>query len=247
MELRIVNGARVRPDRRLKDTLIAFNSDRITGYTPLIKLYHVLTRKVLYENSFEIPMFTNYALKNEFVFNNADSFYVFQPRMTSYNDKARLSLNISMLSIFGLQQFRRRTTGSLCSSTVEYMMTNIVDVFSLCLVKTSKVSNITTYRNRDMVINSEDLLVLISEEKLKNPIFMKQWYNTTSRNYLWKDYRTFMEINGIEWKVVKDSEIARYYHNPYSLKTSSIMEIIEIDKAVKEEVFVNNKKEIKYD
>jgi hypothetical protein len=135
---------------------------------------------------------------------------------------------------------RSQTRVTFWDSRQQNIITTPVDVIVLGMIKTSDIDKIK-FGQFHIEIDPSLITLFVSEEKYQNRKFLDENYNKTVAKHLRNQINDLRKYNEVKVKIVPDSILKEYYYNPYSIKTNSIFEIMEIDKQVKEKVFGNIK------
>lgn len=138
-----------------------------------------------------------------------------------------------------------------------FKMYGTPDIFCLAVVKFSKLPKFSTkyddgrYYSRRITrksinttkvdVNTSDVTILISKEKLRKAKFAKEKYTITARNeILYQISRLERLYKGtIRFEDVPDEYLRNFYSLPEGIRTNSIVETMQIESAIKEEVFSN--------
>ena len=219
-------------------TSISFNTNG--EYIPLLKVFSRMYGNTEdYLVSLVNQHLTN-TLKDLFNFNYLFNKQVFNTNMRDWRitSEHNRTIAILLLTIFGIQE----QESACCSVLGNYQKSNVlvdnaIDIFTLPVIKISDISKIRV-SHRSVIIEDSDIIkIFISKEKFKSPAYMQQYYNGTARKHLWTALNDFVYRNNVKTEVVSDAEISKYYNNPYSIKTNSLSEIMEIDRSVKDRIF----------
>lgn len=137
----------------------------------------------------------------------------------------------------------------------EFKMYGHPDIFCLGVVKNSKLPEFTTQFNdgrygysrvrkpmtiSTLEVNTDDVTILVSKEKLRKTKFTRENYSPTCRNEILYSLRRLERDNpGIKIEDVSEEYLRNFYSFPKSIRTNSLMETMEIEQNIKESVFSN--------
>ena len=226
------------------DGPIHFKYNRETGYVPILKLMtsaaggsnnyflsespanHRRSTKYSVEESME-------TLHTIFRFNHSSR------RMMDIPLEARQpkTLSIFFYTILGVTENyynavrELRANSRYMKATPKSIMTNSIDIFALSVIKTEDISSIKV-SNHYIDYDPTKIKILLSQEKFKTPAYMNNNYNRTVRSHL---VRVINQLD-IETEVVSDAELKTYYKNPFSFESTSITDIMQVDREIKESV-----------
>lgn len=236
--------------RRRGQSSITFKSNSVVGHIPLLKLFNAITGSNDYFKS-NVNRNVLTSVASRIYLETAYARFSFRKNMRSYmsHDNPQNTMVISMLSVLGIQgkfeesisQGIMNTRGiSFTPAKQNTLVSNPVDVFILAMVKVSDIGKINLNGEGNHIEFDSNLITLfVSEEKYHKTEFLEEHYNKTVAMHLRTEVSKFSKKHGMKIEVVPDSILKQYYTNPYSIKTNSIFEIMEIDKQVKEKVFSN--------
>ncbi|MHA1199827.1 MAG: hypothetical protein ACTSQF_10915 [Candidatus Heimdallarchaeaceae archaeon] len=222
---------------------ITFNSNSVVGYVPLLKVFNTLSGSNDYFMA-NIGYGTSESIIDRIEFQSAHKVISVRRFMRRYghHNNPRCTVSMSMLSILGIRGdiktlyskgLRRAEYGSIPRTT---LITNSIDVFVLAMIKPIDIGTIET--NEDYIkFDASKIVLYVSEEKWKNRNYLKDNYNGTLNNYLRSSVKKFKDEFGVKVEVVSDEILKTYYRNPHSIESSSLSEIMEIDKQIKNKVF----------
>lgn len=224
---------------------ITFNSNPLIGYIPLLKVINIISGSNDYFSANNLPGIS-YSIIDQINFQSGLSVISVRKRMRRYDsiNNPRCTVSISMLSILGIQGVIKTLYSkglqrlSYSSEKQNTLITNPVDVFVLGMIKITDLDSINT--NEDCIkIDPSKIILCVSQEKWKNRDFLKNNYNGTLSNYMRSSVKKFKDEFGVKVEVVPDEILKTYYRNPHSIESSSLSEIMEIDKQIKDKVFSN--------
>jgi hypothetical protein len=233
-------------NRQKGKAMIEFIANSATGYVPLLKL--VSTIGGGNANHFEVTrnMVKQTVLHEVNLYNtrNVFSFRQHMKESTSVNNP-RSTIAISLLSVLGFQgnpeyiMDTGRRQGEGVPNNQMIMVTNRPTVFALAVIKASDVSKIDM-SGYEIKIDPSLIKILVTDSFISTHL---ESYNVTVAKYLRSNLRKVTRENQIEVEHVSEEEMKGYYRNPYTVKTNSIFEIMEIDKEVKTSVLtkINSK------
>ena len=221
---------------------IAFNSVPLVGYVPLLKVFNTLSGSNDYFTAHDNHGSWE-SIVGQIEFQSGRKVISVRRRMRRYShmNNPICTVSMSMLSILGIQGdietlfskgLRRNGYGAVKRTA---LITNPIDVFVLAMIKPSDIGTITTDRLY-INIDPSKVVLYVSEQKWKNRDFLKDNYNGTLSNYMRSSVKKFKDEFGVKIEVVPDEILSLYYRNPHSIESSSLSEIMEIDKQVKDKV-----------
>ena len=239
------NGSSFFESRTREQGPIHFKYNPETRYVPILKLLSMAAggseNYFLSHHDRSIKRSVKYEI--EYAFDNVlQNIIRFRPSMRrarspliSIDESKTLSIFFfSVLGVTGsyhnaLKEFKGHNSYSYANPKM--IMKNPVDVFALSVVKMED-SNSIEFPRGWIEYDFSKIKLLISQEKLKSPTYMNNNYNKTVRNHLVR----VIKDSGIETEVISDEEMSTYYENPFTFNSSSIMDIIQVDKEIKESV-----------
>lgn len=170
-----------------------------------------------------------------------------------YSDARYVNFYFGFFSGVGITQLDYLPSTML--GATEHMMFGEPDVFCVGVVKTGVPIDIkTTYHNRrasrvmrrsypittyEIKINYKDIIILVSEEKLRRAAFAKTYYTATARRAILGDLLRLQRKHGMTFEDVPDSYLKNFIKSSKSIRTNSLVETLSIGRDVKENVFSN--------
>lgn len=172
-----------------------------------------------------------------------------------YGTKRRESMTFysGYFSVIGLSTGIKYLPSSLKDGKLKIY--GIPDIFCIGVVKTSKLPKFSTrhtdsryfnsrknaIQSSKVEVNTSDVTILISKEKLRKAKFAKENYTITARNEILYQLNRLDRLYGdtIKFKDVSDEYLRNFYTFPESIRTNSIVETMQIEQSIKEEVFSN--------
>lgn len=128
------------------------------------------------------------------------------------------------------------------------------DIFCLAVINTSKIPDIEfttkfndgryryskTMHTTQVELNTEDITILVSKEKLRKAKYSKENYSITARNeILFSLRRLALDFKGIKCLDVSDEYLRNFYSMPEGIRTNSLVETMRIESEIKDSVFSN--------
>jgi len=156
------------------------------------------------------------------------------------------NLYTGMLTAMGLQDDFDYMPSSLFDLERKYKMVGELDVFCLGVVKTSHLpqvdfkSNVRhNRRSVDINIHAPSVKILVSTEKLRKTLFTKTHYTGTVRRTILDEIRMIEDKYKIVVEDVSEDYIEKFMIRPHTVRTNSVVKIIEMDTEIKNSVFSN--------
>lgn len=157
-------------------------------------------------------------------------------RRTNWSDKFQLYTGFCSAIGYNKIEYENSKVG-ISQSSPWFVKAPSYDILILGTLKKPYFYESTrTYKS--FTVKAKDIILFINEEKLhKNGAFMKSNYSVTVRGYLKKFLEKAKDqgINKIE--VVKDEYLNTFIKQGANLNTNSIMDLMGIEKKVRDKVF----------
>jgi len=229
---------------------ITFNSNPVVGKVPLLKLFNTYTGSNDYFRAHSSHLVSN-SVRHDVRFNQTYGIINAKKNLRRYSrrDNPQCTVSTTMLSILGIQGDPQylyskgiRESGWRSNVKRTALINNPVDVFILAMIEPHDLRKIEI-DNFSFKFDSSMITLYLSEDKWKNRNFLTDNYNGTLNKYLRASVKEFVDRYKVKTEVVPDAILETYYSNPHSIESSSISEIMEIDKDVKSKVLssISNK------
>ena len=221
-------------------------------------LYPLLAAPVIYKGQ-ENPYFTTAAdmrpvSRVRINLNGPGLNYKYKKGRSFYSNNS-VVLYSGFLSAMGVPSDFDYMPSSLSGDEIRYRMKGDVDLFCLAVVPSGHLPEVgrvkhpvhSRYlREISSVYTKVDLTkvkLLVSIEKLRKTLFMKDRYTATIRSTILKQIRDLETRTEITVEDVPDEYLNRFKVSPNAVRTNSIVEIIQLGNEIKDSVFSNLNKE----
>jgi hypothetical protein len=223
---------------------ITFNIN--DGYVPIIRLNIVYGRK-------HAPFFTDisYApyksVKRLIEMSRERSMSFTVPQFSSYNNSEVPRFTSAYMSIFLMKGLPKYLIDNINDHYDQnYYLTNDIDVLILGLHKMSQIKDIDIRANRsDYVtckLNPEHIKLLVSDKLMDNK-WMKANYSNTIQKHIINHLAAMVNEYNLSTELVSDEEMSKFVKNKTVIKTSSLMDIMQIGDDIKDKIFTKEKLE----
>jgi len=172
---------------------------------------------------------------------------------TRYADRRYVNLYFGFLSAIGITQLDYLPTSML--GPTEHMMFGEPDVFCVAVIKAGAPIDIKmTYQNKrsratrryayhqstyEIKVRYKDIVILVSEDKLRRAAFAKTYYTTTVRKAILGELLRQQRKHGMTFEDVPDSYLKNFVKSSKAIRTNSLVETLTIGRDIKENVFSN--------
>jgi hypothetical protein len=173
-------------------------------------------------------------------------------RITRNWNGPNITLSSGFLTIMGIKEnFEYLPSTLFNEENINYKLIGDVDIFCLGVVKISKLPEIKyivhnyrsssmRYRTRiEINFDISAIKILISEEKLRKTLFTKKYYTGTIRNAILEKISKIETKYGIKVEDVSEDYLKNFMIRPNAVRTKSFVEIMELNKEIKDSVFPN--------
>jgi hypothetical protein len=169
-----------------------------------------------------------------------------------YSDAKFVNFYFGFFTALGITQLDYLPTTMLGST--EHMMFGEPDVFCIGVVKVGAPIDVKlTYQNHarrssryvyhstsyEIKINYKDIIILVSEEKLRRAAFAKTYYTATVRKAILGNLLKLQRKHGMAFEDVPDAYLKNFVKSSKSIRTNSLVETLTIGRDIKENVFSN--------
>jgi hypothetical protein len=174
-------------------------------------------------------------------------------KTTRYAGARYVNFYFGFFSAIGITQLDYLPTTML--GPTQHMMFGEPDVFCVAVIKTGAPIDIKmTYQNKhirahrryayhtnsyEIKVRYKDIIILVSEDKLRKAAFAKTYYTTTVRKAILGNLLRQQRTHGIAFEDVPDSYLKNFVRSSKSIRTNSLVETLTIGRDIKENVFSN--------
>ena len=161
---------------------------------------------------------------------------------------APTTLFSGFLSVIGARQDFEYMSSSMFTDDPVYRLVGDVDIFCLGLVKVSGLPDIQfskgsskwiRRRVADVTFDPANVKILVSTEKLRKTLFTKTHYTATVRKTILNELERAKRYYKITLEDVPEDYIEKFVIRPNSVRTNSIVEVMQLNNEIKDSVFSN--------
>ncbi len=185
---------------------------------------------------------------------DATGYYIKYRKNRAYSSMP-VNLYSGFLSVIGTHEEFDYMPSSLAVDA-KYRMKADLDIFCLGVTKLPYLPEVKIEKSHNSYMRRRDrksihidldltkMKIFISEEKLRKPSFLNQFYTATVRKEILYRINNFRRDKNVIIEDVSDDYLERFVTRPKTVRTNSFAEAIKIDKEIKDSVFSNLKMEL---